>query len=186
MNSSLSSGLRLRAVLQLVGHAGAVERGLAPDGVSGRSCRGPCALGVDGLHDLVGLGRVLLEPLGQLLVGGLLHEGLDVGVAELALLLHLYHRRRAAVIRARRQRNRGAGVQVSRVDAFGIRPAYDRVFVVTLRQIACFHVDDSPGDVHIWRRCHTSGGTIPSQSPQLPPPSSPPCLGHTGGRPRND
>src|SRR5262249_50884638 len=67
-------------------HAGAVEGGLAPRGVAGAAGRGPGLLGVDALlDDGVGLGRVLLEPVAQLLVGRPLHEGLDLGVAELAL-----------------------------------------------------------------------------------------------------
>ena len=41
------------------------------------------------LHDLVGLGGVLLEPLAEPVVGGLLHERLDLGVAELGLGLAL-------------------------------------------------------------------------------------------------
>jgi hypothetical protein len=41
------------------------------------------------LHDLAGLARVLLQPLVQLLVGGLLHQGTDAHVAQLGLGLPL-------------------------------------------------------------------------------------------------
>src|SRR5918998_2193140 len=79
-----------RAVLELVGHAGAVEQRLATDKVARLLGRVTRLGGGDALaDDLVGLGRVLLEPVAQLLVGGLLHQRLDRGVAQLGLGLPL-------------------------------------------------------------------------------------------------
>ena len=78
------------AVLELVGHAGALERGLAPGGVAGAAGRLSGPGGLDGLgHHLAGLGRVLLEPVGQLVVGGPLDQRADRDVAQLALGLAL-------------------------------------------------------------------------------------------------
>ncbi len=90
MNSSRWVAVLGAAVLELVGHAGAVEQGLGPDHVAGLLGSHPSLGGGQGLlDDLVGLSGVLLEPLAQLVVGGLLHERLDAGVAELALGLTL-------------------------------------------------------------------------------------------------
>ena len=90
MNSSRSSRFFERAVLELVGHAGAVEERLVADDVA-RLLGGHARLrrGDALLDDLVGLGGVLLEPLPQPVVGGLLRERLDDRVAELGLGLAL-------------------------------------------------------------------------------------------------
>ena len=89
-----------RAVLELVGHAGAVEQRLGADDVAGLLGRHAGLGGGDGLLDhLVGLGGVLLEPVAQLLVGGPLDERLHLGVAELALGLALELRARAGAPR---------------------------------------------------------------------------------------
>ena len=79
-----------RAVDQLAGQAGAVERRLAPGQVTG-ALGGHAGPGRQGrlLHDLVGLAGVLLQPLGQLLVGGPLHQRADGDVAQLGLGLPL-------------------------------------------------------------------------------------------------
>ena len=78
------------AVGQLVGHARARQAGLAPDDLAGLPGGHP-RLGrrLALLHDLVGLGGVLLEPLGQLLVGGPLDQRAHRDVAELGLGLAL-------------------------------------------------------------------------------------------------
>src|SRR5207302_6047442 len=79
-----------RAVLQLVGHAGTGQAALAADDVARLFRRLPGLRGGDSLlDDLVGLGGVLEEPLGQAGVGGLLHERADGDVAELRLRLPL-------------------------------------------------------------------------------------------------
>ena len=80
-----------RAVLQLVGHAGAVERRLAAGGVAGLAWPrpGPAGRRCAFLTILLASVRVLLEPVAELLVGGPLHQRLDLGVAELGLGLAL-------------------------------------------------------------------------------------------------
>jgi hypothetical protein len=83
-------GVAAAAVLQLVGHARTSQRCLAADRVAGvlggepRLSRGDALL-----DDAVGLGRVLFQPLGESLVGGLLHERPHGDVAELGLGLTL-------------------------------------------------------------------------------------------------
>ena len=83
-------GIAAGAVLQLVGHARALERGLPSGGLTRLASRHAGARRIDRLvHDLAGLGRVLLEPIGQLLVGGSFDQGTHRDVAELALGLAL-------------------------------------------------------------------------------------------------
>src|SRR5205085_9000304 len=78
------------AVGELAGEAGALEARLAADRVTGRLGRVSSPHGVDRLlHDLVALGRVLLEPLAELLVRGLLDRRPDRDRAELRLRLAL-------------------------------------------------------------------------------------------------
>ena len=79
------------AVDELAGHAGTPEQALAVAGevagLAGGDARGG---GVDRLAcDLLAFGGVLLEPGAELVVDDLLHEGLHLGVAELALRLAL-------------------------------------------------------------------------------------------------
>ncbi len=68
-------GITAAAVLQLLGHARALERRLASGGVAGRASgdAGVGGLGCFG-HQLLGLVRVLLQPVGQPIVGGALDE----------------------------------------------------------------------------------------------------------------
>ena len=90
MNSSLSRWVARRAVDQLARQPGPVERRLATGQVARRAGRHPGPRREVGLlDDLVGLAGVLLEPLGQLLVGGPLDERADRHVAELGLCLAL-------------------------------------------------------------------------------------------------
>ena len=90
MNSSRSLAVLRGAVLQLVGHAGAVEQRLGPHLLPGQLGLDPGLGGGQALlDDLVGLGGVLLEPVAELLVGGPLHQRLHAGVAELGLGLAL-------------------------------------------------------------------------------------------------
>ena len=79
-----------RAVGELVGHADAVERGLAPGQVA-RLLRGGARPGrVRRLgDDRLGRIRVLLEPAAEVLVGRAIDERADLGVAELRLGLAL-------------------------------------------------------------------------------------------------
>ena len=90
MNSSVLSRSRGRAVGELVGHAHAVERGLAPGQLTRLLRRGARPRRVRRLADdrLRRVG-VLLEPAAEVLVGGALHERADLGVAELRLGLAL-------------------------------------------------------------------------------------------------
>ena len=83
-------GVAAAAVLQLVGHAGAGERRLATDGVASVLGGEPgLRRGLRLLDQPIGLGRVLFQPFGEPLVGGLLHEGAHRHVAELGLGLAL-------------------------------------------------------------------------------------------------
>ena len=78
------------AVGQLARQRGRLEQRLAPGQLAGVAGRHAGPGGLDALdHDRLGLGAVLLEPLVQGPVGGLLDEPLDVGVAELGLGLAL-------------------------------------------------------------------------------------------------
>ena len=83
--------LAARAVDELARHAGAAEQALAVAGEVARLAGGDARRGrIDGLAgDLLALRRVLLEPLAELVVDDLLHEGLHLGVAELGLGLAL-------------------------------------------------------------------------------------------------
>src|SRR5579862_5326441 len=79
-----------RTVDELPRQPRAVEPGLAPRQVTRLLGGDAGPLGEERLlHDLVRLGRVLLEPLGELLVGGALDERPDRDVAELRLGLSL-------------------------------------------------------------------------------------------------
>ena len=90
MNSSDSRGVARRAVDELARQARAVERRLAPGEVARLAGRHPGPRGRGRLlHDLVGLARVLLEPVRELLVGGPLDQRPDRDVAELGLGLAL-------------------------------------------------------------------------------------------------
>ena len=76
------------AVLELVGHAGRLENRLAPGVLAGFLRRDAGAGGFDGLlDDVLGLGRVGVEPVAELVGHHALHEGLRLGVAELGLRL---------------------------------------------------------------------------------------------------
>ncbi len=79
-----------RAVGELSGHGRRLEQRLAPGEVAGLA-GGHSGLGrLQGLGErLAGLRRVLLQPVGQLLVGGLLDQRPHLGVAELGLGLAL-------------------------------------------------------------------------------------------------
>ena len=79
-----------RAVGELAGEGGVLQRRLAPGQVAGLARRVTGARGVDGLADHhARLCRVLLEELGETLVDSRLHEALDGRVAELGLGLAL-------------------------------------------------------------------------------------------------
>ncbi len=79
-----------RAVGELVGHAHAVERGLAPGELAGLLRRGAGPGRVGGLaDDRLGRVGVLLEPATEVLVRGALDERTHLGVAELGLGLPL-------------------------------------------------------------------------------------------------
>ena len=87
MKSSDSRGSRDEQSASLPGQAGAVERRLAPGQVAGTlgGEAGPGRLHRL-LHDLAGLARVLLQPLGQLLVGRPLGQRADGRLPSLALV----------------------------------------------------------------------------------------------------
>ena len=79
------AGVPRRAVDELAREPGSVERRLPPGEVAGLPGGHPGPSGQCGLlQDLVGLFGVLLEPIGQLLVGRLLHQGAHGHVAELS------------------------------------------------------------------------------------------------------
>ena len=84
------AGVALVAVLELVRHLPGLKPGLAADGISCLSCRlagTVCHEGLveDGLGDL----GVLLKIGGELVVDQIVHQGADIGVAELLLGLAL-------------------------------------------------------------------------------------------------
>ncbi len=74
------------AVLELVGHAGGLEDGLAAGVFAGLLGGQTGTGGFDGLlNDVLGLGRVGVEPVAELVGHHALHKGLGFGVAELGL-----------------------------------------------------------------------------------------------------
>ena len=90
MKSSALRGIVRRAVGELAGQPGAVESALAPGEVARLARRLTRVRGLRRLRDdLAALVGVLLEPLGELLVGGALDERPDRGVAEFGLGLAL-------------------------------------------------------------------------------------------------
>ena len=90
MNSSVVVAVARRAVGELVGHADAVERGLAAGQLARllRRAAGPRRVRRLG-DDRLGRVRVLLEPAPEVLVRRALDERADLGVAELGLGLPL-------------------------------------------------------------------------------------------------
>ena len=83
-------GVALLALGELAGQARSVEGSLAPREVAGLAGRLAGPGGFQDLeHDPLGVGRMLLEILRQLLVDQALDDPLDLGVAELALGLPL-------------------------------------------------------------------------------------------------
>src|SRR4051794_15604962 len=83
-------GVARRAVRELARHRGGLQQRLAAREVARLARRDARALRLHGLrHHLLGLGRVLLEPLRELLVRDLLDHGPHLGVAELGLGLTL-------------------------------------------------------------------------------------------------
>src|SRR5690606_2960675 len=73
-----------------VGQAARLETGLAPGQLTGLAGRLAGPGGADALlDDAPGLGRVALQPLGETAVERPLHEGADLGVAQLGLGLAL-------------------------------------------------------------------------------------------------
>ncbi len=91
MNSSALAGIARRAVGELAGHARRPRardlRRVSVARLAGGDTRPRRLRRL--LHDLAGLGRVLLEPLGQLLVGGPLDQRAHRDVAQLGLGLAL-------------------------------------------------------------------------------------------------
>ena len=79
-------GIARRAVGELARHRRRLEQRLAAREVARGPRRDPGPRGLQALlHRGLALGRVLFEPVGELLVGDPLDEGADLGVAELGL-----------------------------------------------------------------------------------------------------
>ena len=83
-------GVARGAVLELAGHGRRFQDGLAAGGLARLAGRKARRIGLVRLpHDLLGFGRMRVEPVGKVGVRLLLHEGARLGVAELRLRLSL-------------------------------------------------------------------------------------------------